>query len=441
MVERRKGFWSTWHLEGIFPSISVVFSANVMVAILGFGTLVLTARALGPSDIGILAIIQAYALTFDQFLRFEPSQALIKYGSDAWENDEIPRLRRLIKFSTLIDLCGASMAAMVAYAGVAFFGPWFGFDEEQARLIKFYLATMPFYISATPIAILRLLSRFTMYAKILSVLAVVRILLTAVLWYSKSGLQAFLFLHIFLSISQHLLPFVVAWREIHKRVGGSVMSKPVRGVLKENPSILRFIFNSNINVLARNSTVKFDTFILAGLVSATAIGYYEIAKKIGIAALRVARPVQFVIYPTLSRLWARNERWRLYLVVTRFITMLFAIGFIAVLVMYVWGETIIQYAFGEAFMPAKNLVMLHVIAAAIMLGSTIMNSALLGIGKDKALMTITVLSAMIFFIAIVPLTSNYGVIAGSVLHVTFNTVWSVMAMFIFFRTTGKSDHI
>ena len=96
----------------------------------GFGlvALALTARALGPELLGVLALIEAYAALVDRLVRLEPWQALIKYGADALERNERDAFRSLLKLGALLDVGGAAASAGVAAAVVLIAGPWLGWS-------------------------------------------------------------------------------------------------------------------------------------------------------------------------------------------------------------------------------------------------------------------------------------------------------------------------
>ena len=88
-----------------------MLSGHLTAAALGLIALALTARALGPEQLGLLALIEAYARVVDRFIRVEPWQALIKYGADALEGDRPEDFRSLLKFGVLVDIGGAAGSA------------------------------------------------------------------------------------------------------------------------------------------------------------------------------------------------------------------------------------------------------------------------------------------------------------------------------------------
>lgn len=423
--------------EGLLPHIGVLLSANVIIAAVGLGTLAITTHALGAAGLGILALIEAYPRTLDQVLRFEPAQAVIRYGNRALEAGNHEVFRRLIKFGTVMDFLGAALAALLALAALDLASQWFNFSEEERRMMALFVLTMFTYVSSTPLSVLRLMSRFHLYARLAVAIAVVRFLLSGVLWLAGAGLEAFFYLLMFTAIAEHVVYFCVAWWVLIRNVEGPILSLPLKGTLRENPKIASYIFNSNMNVLARNSTRRLDIFVLGGVVSHADIGLYQIAKRVGLAALRLSRPMQFVVFPALSQFWERGEGFRIVNLVLRFSAVFAIIAMIIVPFFVIWGEQFISLAFGQEFIAAQPLVILQMVAASLFMIGGILNSALLSIGRDAALLGVTFSSSLLFFVLLIPAVSLYGIVAASWLHVLMNLLWCAGCVYFF----SKAIHV
>ncbi|SDM08293.1 lipopolysaccharide biosynthesis protein [Aliiruegeria lutimaris] len=427
--------------EGLLSHIGLLLSANVIIAGVGLGTLAIMTHALGAVGIGVLALIEAYPRTLDQVLRFEPSQAIIRYGNRAREAGNDEAFRRLIKFGTLMDFLGAALAATLALAALDLASRWFNFSEDERRMMALFVFAMFTFVSATPISVLRLTSRFDLYARILVAVALTRFLLSGVLWLAGAGLEAFFYLAMFTAIAEHVVLFCVAWWVLRRNVEGPILSLPLKEFLRENPRIVSFIFNSNMNVLARNSTRRFDVFILGGVVGYAEIGLYQIAKRVGLAATRLSRPMQFVVFPALSQFWERGEGARIVKLVLRFSTVFAIIAVILVPVFVIWGDQFISLAFGQEFIAAQPLVILQIVAASLFMTGSILNSALLSIGRDGALLSVTLSACLFFFVALVPAVNTYGIVAASCLHVLTNLIWCSGCVYFFAKSVRMQQNL
>ncbi|MCV6824506.1 MULTISPECIES: lipopolysaccharide biosynthesis protein [Halocynthiibacter] len=424
--------------EGVLKHIGILISANAIVALLGLCTLVVMTRSLGVVGLGLLALIEAYPRAVDLIFRFEPLQAVIRYGTKALERNDETALLRLIKWGTLLDFCGAAFAAVIALSTLSIANHWIDLPQDQLVLAYIFAATLFGYASTTSVAVLRLFSRFDLYAKVLVITAFARFLLAVVLWLLDAPFIAFFWLVVVDALLQHILPLIIGWSLIKKRINIPVHSVSMSGVLAENPGILRYIFNANANVLSRNSTKQLDIIILGGLVSPRDIGLYQIAKRVALSALRVSKPIQTVIFPKLAQLWEQGERTRLQRLVFRFHTLLLCLGAPVVLVFFFWGEKIIPTIFGAEFSDATPLLTIQLAASTVFMASSVFNSALLGIDQDRQLLMVTLTSSLVFLGGLFLFVPTFGIIAASWLTLVMNVIWSAGCYFFFIKRMRDS---
>jgi glycosyltransferase involved in cell wall biosynthesis len=195
-IRRLQGRLLGWYrddlINRLIRNLGYLLSGSLVAAGLGLIALALTARALGPAELGLLALIEAYARVIDRFIRLEPWQALIKYGADALEGDRPEDFRSLLKFGVLVDVGGALCSAIVAVTFVAMVGPWLDWSAQTVQMAAVYSASLIFQLSATPIAVLRLFDRFGVFAWLEVATALARVILFAVAFLAGAGLWTLL---------------------------------------------------------------------------------------------------------------------------------------------------------------------------------------------------------------------------------------------------------
>lgn len=421
--------------DDIIKNIGIIFSANAIVAILGLCTLVVLTRSVGVAGLGILALIEVYPRIIDQIVRFEPSQAVIRYGTKALDNDDKAGLIKLIKWATILDICGAATAAILTLTTLSFANFWLKLSPEELQMAFLFSLTLFGFVSATSISVMRLLSRFDLYAKTLVFAAFLRFIAAVFLWWIDAPFKAFFWLIAIDAVLQHVLPFIVSWRLMLNRIDTPLALVPLKGVVKDNPGILRFIFNSNANVLSRNSTKQLDIFLLGGLVGHTEIGLYQLAKRVSLAILRISRPVQTVVFPKLAQLWERGEQNELVKLVWKFNLLLISVGTPIILLFIFWGDIFIITIFGAEFKEARPLMTIQLAASTIFMATSILNGALLSIGQDKQLLLVTLTSSAIFLVGILLFVPSFGIIAASWLTLAMNIIWAAGCNYFFLKRT------
>ncbi|SMX47308.1 lipopolysaccharide biosynthesis protein [Actibacterium lipolyticum] len=421
----------------VLKNMSWLFSAHIMIAALGLISLAVTARALGPAGLGILAIVESYVRIVDRLLRLEPWQAVIKYGVDALEREEKGRFHRLIKLSILIDLAGGFLAGSVAIALAWFIAPRLGLPDDGFKYICLVALALFLSLRPTGIAVLRIYDRFDKLAKLDVFVAVLRLVLCVLAYWFDLGIWAFLAILLVQSLADGILAFVYALIELTKRGDHHIMRTRARDAISENLGFLRFLWNSNFNVILRQSSQRFDVIILAALVDPAAVGFFHVAKRTANAALRFGRPLRQAIYPEIARIWARGEVARFARVVTRTSTLVFLVAFVCFVPIALNLPAILATFLGEEFRDAASLVTVQALAVIVYLSGIILNPTLLSMGKDKELVRITIIATIAFFALFVPLVKTFGATGAAISHLLFNLIWMAGCLVFLWRESQR----
>ncbi|MXU65210.1 lipopolysaccharide biosynthesis protein [Oceanomicrobium pacificus] len=421
-------------------NFSWLFSAHMAIALLGLVSLAVTARALGPAALGILAIVESYVRIIDRLFRLEPLQAVIKYGVDPLEASDRDRFLRLVKLSFLVDLCGGVLAGTIAigFAGLA--APHIGLEEAGSAYLVLVAAALFLSFQPTGLSVLRLFDRFDLLAKIDTGVAALRLVLCVLAWAAGWGIWAFLTILFVQSVATNLVTFSYSLRELSRRGFDPFWIKPMKGVIEENSGFVRFLWNSNINVILRQSTQRFDTILLALVVDPVIVGYFHIAKRSSNAALRFGRPLRQAIYPDIARLWSAGQFDRFRTVV--FITSggVLAVMFVVFLPVMFYAGPLVALVFGQGYADAAGIVTIQALAVVLYLGGIILNPTLLAMGCDRQLVRVTFVATIMFFAGFLPMAKLFGGEGAAMAHLMFNVVWLVGCLIVFRRygTGGPS---
>ena len=426
----------------VVRNLTYLFSANFIVGLVNIMILAVMARVMGPIGVGVIALIEAYARSVDLFLRFETGQAVLRYGLAALEKEDLPRFRRLIKLTVICDFLGGAVAAIVAIGGASVASHYLQFDHDQTIMLICFSATLFVSVSSTPVALLRIFDKFDLLARFAVLLSLVRLVVSLVIWESGGELWAFVLLMIASQVAEQLFPLAAAWRELGRRGHGGLLSCSLASVRSENPNLISFIVNANINVVARTSTQRFDTLIVGGILGPGAAGIYQVAKRVSLAATQIGKPVQQAIYPEIARLWTRGEVQRFRRVIFHVNGSLAVVTVLVLAFLALFGEPLVHRVFGEAFAPATPLIIVQTVAVALFLSGSIFGPALLTMGEDSVLMRITLAATALFFGALVPAVMAFGALGASLAHVAFNLILFVgcLAIFLLYTTpAGKGN--
>lgn len=263
--------------------------------------------------------------------------------------------------------------------------------------------------------------------------ATVRLLLSVAAWLGGMGIWAFLVILLVQSLMDGLLAFAVALHELRKRGHHGALSAPGLVALRENPGFLQFLWNSNFNVILRQSANRFDVLVLGAMMSPAAVGVYQLGKRVMNRVTKLAGPVRQTIYPELARLWEKgqvHEFNRLILIVSVAILLLQLV--IAVPIM-LHMEGVIALVFGPAFAGAGPVMNILLISSIIFASGVALNPALLSMGKDRMLVRVTILSTILFALTFLPFVHFWGVEGAAASNLIFNLTWTIGCTLAFRR--------
>jgi O-antigen/teichoic acid export membrane protein len=420
-------------LRRLVRNAGYLVSGNVVAAGLGLVALALTARALGPELLGLLALIEAYAALVDRLLRLEPWQALIKYGADALERDRRDDFRNLLKFGVLIDVGGAAISAGAAAGAVLVVGPWLGWSDDVVTMAGVYSLILVCHVSATPIAVLRLFDRFAAFAGLEIATAAARAVVCAIALAAGAGLWTFVLLAMAVHLVRHATLAVVAWRELRHRGYGDFLKGTARGIWRTFPGIWSFILSLKASVTIRRSTGDLDILLIGAFLDTGAVGLYHVAKRFGDATLKIGVPIQQAIFPDTARLWARREIGRLRRGVFQIDALTGGLAACVLAAVALNADLALRLTVGSAYTDAAILVILQLLATTTALFGTALRPVLLSMGLQILLLKIVIVSTIAFYATLAIALPLLGVVGASLAHIVQNGLWLLAARWFFVR--------
>lgn len=423
--------WRDELLRRLLRNVGYLVSGNALSAGLGLITLALTARALGPAGLGVLALIEAYTRLVDRLLRLEPWQAVIKYGADALEHGRAAEFRQLVKFAFALDFGSALLAGLVAFGGVGLIGPWLGWDAQTVEMAALFSLILLVSVSATPTAVLRLFDRFAVFAALEVSLAVLRLALVALAWALGAGLWTFLLIAMLIQAGRPLTLLALAWQQLYGHGYADCLRQSLRGVTRNFAGLWDFIWWLNLSVLIRKSTREVDTLLVGALLDPAAVGIYTVAKRLGNAALKFGTPLQQAVFPDIARLWARRQAARMRRTVLQVNLAAAGLAALGLLVVSLDVERIVALTVGASFAGAGGPLLMQMLAVTLALGGITLRPALLSMEQQRAMLVAVIAGSVGFYGTMLIALPTIGVIGASLSHVAFNGIWLIICLAVF----------
>ncbi len=368
-------------------------------ALLSLIYLAMITRSLGPENFGLFALVFSIAQLIAGLVSFQTWQIIIHFGTrDILE-------RRPERFAQLVMLCcafdaasllsGALIAAISAFACGAYY-QWSG---EFSAYVMVFCWIILLASRGTPGGILRVHDRFRDAALGDSLVPVVRLIGVGIVILIAPTLVNFLTVWALSELLTTLLMWVVIWRTVRLPFGKPTMQN-VLADYRRYPGIGRFAAFTNLGASLKLASQQFIVVIVGFFVGPAAAGFFRLGHQLGQVMARIADAIAQVLFAEYNRLAHTDGHEATHMLVKQSfkITALSAISLLLILVFS--GKAFLIAAFGAAFAPAYPLVVILGSAAAVQVGASAFEPALLARGQSgQALMAGALsLGALVFML-------------------------------------------
>ena len=264
----------------------------------------LVARSLGMEQFGIFALVLAYVQSIAALAKFESWQTVIRYGARHLEENAPARLRRILNFSTALDLGSALVGALIGVLGVSIIGPHLGWSTGDQTIAAYSCILLLFNIRGTPLGILRLFDRFDIAAFAEAVLPSVRLVGALMAWMIGASVLSYMAVWVLAELITALAIWWSALRELGRKrpdvLRGALFD--VTGVRDENPGLWSFSWTTNLDVSLKQVWKHLPVLVVGWAVDTVAAGGFRIASNLVNGIVKPSTVLAWAIFPELARL-------------------------------------------------------------------------------------------------------------------------------------------
>lgn len=407
------------HLEDqpFTKHVTLALGTNMIIALIGFLTGLISARLLGPEGRGELAAIQLWGTLLGSLAMFGMDDALVFFSS---RNPNQSGAYLLTAYSIVVP------------GGIIlFFIGWFSIPHllnNQSPLIIFaaqsFLLMIVFNaVIGLPHQVLRALGYWKSW-NFLRILPGIGWFI-ALLWLMYSNIHdPIIFSRYYLVVYFFLiLPFlIVCFKKIHP---------PFLVKLDYVSPMLRYGIPAVLTVLPRTLNLRLDQLIMVGFLNAEALGYYVVAVAWSGASTPIFSAVGPVLFPYLSSIEKADDKLR-FLKNKSFLTGfgIFSITIVQLLV----TPWLVPALFGQNFSPAIPTALVLVVASGINGINLIMEDSIRGMGYPRKILIAEVISLIITIILLFILLPLWGIIGAAVGSLVAYIVCALLLYLFLVRT-------
>ena len=349
-------------LGRVAANSSWLIGANVCVYGLAFVQGVVLARALGPSGLGVLAVVVSLVTVVQQLLGSRVWEAATKLVVEFRTAGDAVRATAVVKACYLVDAVGGLLAyllltALAAPAAEALTG-----TPAAASAIRLYalsaILTVPV---ATASALLRIGNRFRWLAfETVAESALRVIVILAVVSGAGREIEPILGAYLLASFAG-AAAYVVLGRRAERDLGLVPWRDAPLSVLRaDRRRVARFLAYSNLTGTARLVTSRLDVLIVGWLTTPRSVGLYRLARTVSDPLAGLANPVYQAVYPQVSELVHARDLDGVRRLTERIRRLAFAVVLPVCVVTVAAAPWVVPFVFGPAYRGAVPLVQIMV---------------------------------------------------------------------------------
>ncbi len=405
-----RGWLATPALRRVLQNFIVLASGRAVGGVLGFVATLLSARALGPEDFGVVALISAYVLVVRGFVNIKPFEAVVRYGVGLADDQDHEGLARLLRGSLLLDCVSAVSGALIAI-GVAYVaGPLMGWSANTSSIAMWYGLVLLGSGTATASGSLRIFDRFDALSRVQVLSSAWRlggVLLVTELGFASVGSIAAVW-----ATGQLVQYVATTWygaRVVFARLAWRQLCGPfeLTKLGQSHPGIWGFL-----NVLYWQATLdlvpkSLGTLYAGALLGPQGAAMFRIAREFANVVAKPALLVRQAIYPDLARLRHRRDDAFKGIVIS--MAAMMGLPALALAIASLWlGAPLLDMTVGARYVPAAELLSWLIAAATFEMAASPLRPAGYALGCAKAMLGVQVLASLIFIAAFQVLTPQFG---------------------------------
>jgi O-antigen/teichoic acid export membrane protein len=436
-------FLNLGNLDDAVKSVSKNFgwlmASRGVGAIFSLAYLAIITRNLGVEDFGSFALITGAAQFLSILLTFETWQVIVQYGVHHLERSDNERLVRLYRWTVLLEILSAIAGAVLAAIILHFFADALGLKPTLARATLIFIVIMLISLRSVPIGIMRLRNRYELAAAAESATPTMRLIGTIAVWFVHPTLQGFLIAWALAEV----LTAVAHWIAVGKTGDLRLMfhkGPKLRGVLHENPGIVRFAFNSSLTRSLGMSTKFIPLFLVGALGGTAAAGAFRLAAQLSRSLTILSQQIVRAAFPEIVRTMRNLGVGGLIAMVTQTLRVSSLIGLLVFVIVVLFGKFVLEFVGGAEFGAGYYSLLWLSAAACVELVIVVFEPSIMAAGRaNLAFYARLVGTAAMIGGALVlePLMGAEGV-AAAVLG--YSAMQAVLLSLILLRMSRKHDN-
>jgi O-antigen/teichoic acid export membrane protein len=415
-------------LVAIGKASAKLLAGGAAAAALSLVSFAITARALGPHDFGLLLIAVAYTQTVGRLVGFQSWHVFIRFAPqlDRATKAGTTSYFALVRYSFVLDLCGALGAAVAVASTAAAFSQLSSNANVPSLVVLLFSLSLLCRVNGTALGIMRLSDRFGSLAVQTAAVAALKLALVFLAYLADGTIHTFAAIWVVCLAVEYLV--VVAQAYAMLRAEGFSIWGPARIPEEVGPrSFWRLHVSANLWSGAQ-SLRELDSLIVATALSPAALAIYRAGRDISLKLNRLLDPLVIVVYPHLARARASNDQAGAQRVFRATTMITVAAGLVALAAYSIIGRIGIEALFGPAFVGVFEPGLVFMIAFVFSALGRAAIPAAMASDRARSGLLVTTLAIPPFLVSAYVLSVHAGVMGAALAFLAYSALTAILTV-------------
>ncbi len=404
-------------LQRLLGNASLLLGGKAANAVFSLGYLALAARGLSLDTFGVLILIHTYTQAMGEISKFQSWQALLTYGTPAWQDGRLADFRKVLHFTVRLDILGAMAALTIAMLGIPLAAHFFGWQPETVSYARYYVLSVILLEVGTATGVMRLFDRFDLIAPQSSLGSLIRLIGAAIAYYQGAGLGAYLLVWGLANVLPQLVLILMCLRELRRHgvlAAPSATGPESSSVWAADRKVWGFVWSTNLNSSLQLTFSHFGTLAVGALLGAGSAALYRVARQLSEALTAPVKLLTPSIYPELARLSARKAIAEMRRFILRASLLAGVVASLMVAILIFAGPLLLNLIAGPKLTAAYGVMCVLGAAAALRLSAFPLEPMLISSGLAGSALRIRIGSTLAYLVLLFLLCPLLGLVGAGI---------------------------
>jgi O-antigen/teichoic acid export membrane protein len=404
-------------LKRLVGNAGMLLGGRSLNAVMGLGYMALAARALGPTDLGALVLIHAFAQMVGDVMKFQSWQSVLQYGAKPLADGRKRDFQRVLRFTLFLDAVSTGVGLAIGVTGALLLGGRLGWGAAHSPVAAVYMLSIAAMVSATPMGLMRLFNRFDVLAQQTALVSLFRLIGCGIAFVLHAPIQGFLLAWAAGQLGGFAFLVVFTRREMRKRdlLGGFEWRGPLTQGM---PGAWKFAWNTNFSSTLDVAFTHLVTLAVGAFIGPAQAAYWKVGRQVADGMAKPARLLTPALYPELARLRATGNEPAMWRLAARIGLLAGGVSLVLLALSVLAGPILLKLVMGAKFAPAATVMSWQVAAAVIGIFAIPLEPMLISLGRTGRAVAVQLVMGVIYLGSLPFVLQHFGIVGAGVGLVT-----------------------